>query len=199
MTLTDFESLASGLQSIAVVGAAILGGLWALYRFRNLRELEKADAEVKRAQRLLQESGNLKCNIKTRLISDPTTALKYLVVCAEFTNVGTRSETLHWEKGWETGGAVSCAQLKEVKEGVPILGDAIFAKFIDEKGLVVASIIAPGESFSAEILVQCPAQGINLVSVTVKGSDTETRDRTMERPEWAKQAVWGASKWVIIE
>lgn len=194
MTLTDFQSLASGLQSIAVVGAAILGGLWALYRFRNLREVEKNDAEIKRAQRLLQESGALKCNIKTRLISDPTNALKYLVVCAEFTNVGTRSETLHWE----TGGA-SCAQLKEFKEGVPILNDVIFAKCIDEKGLVVASIIAPGESFSAEILVQCPAQGINLVSVTVKGSDTEISDRTPGQPGWAKRAVWGASKWVVIE
>lgn len=196
ITLADFASLSGGLQSVAVTLAAVIGGAWALYRFRNLREQDTARAELERLQRSLQERGTLKVALTTRDVVDSTTHQKYLAVRTEFVNVGSRSEVLKWE----TGG-IWCARLQEMTDGVPVFSPWTKSILVNENGPVIAAVLAPGESYCAEFLVHIPSVGVYLVSLSVDGSPEETKEVMAARHKWGGAegaAAWAATSWVSV-
>ena len=85
MTLAEAKELAEIIQAAALTLAAIIGGIWAAYRFRSLGELEKArldlmtssanlskaGAEYDALRRSLQDRGTLSLKLVGEAFVDP--------------------------------------------------------------------------------------------------------------------------------
>ncbi len=196
MTNVEFQTLASGIQSIAVTIAAIVGGIWAIYRFWSLRELTKAEAEIESLRRSLRERGTIKVALTTKNFCEPTSKAKYVLVRAEYSNVGSRPEVLDWKVGrlWS-------ARLSEIKDGIPLFDNWTQSFLVDHDGLTIASVLAPGEINTCEFLVPTPSAGIYLLDLQVPGSAEETYETMQLRAKLGDSsgsATWAAMAWICV-
>jgi hypothetical protein len=98
MNAETFSEIASGIQSLVVAAAALAGGVWALYRFGSLKEVEKARAELERVGKSLLERGIFDIQVKAKQLSAVANSHCYVVVNAVVHNSGNRTEVIDWSK-----------------------------------------------------------------------------------------------------
>jgi hypothetical protein len=80
----DFKNITSGIQSIALSLAVIVGGIWSLYTFWGTKQLQKAQAEERRQVPVL----NLSVHVLTPLEILPSNQAR-LVADVEIRNDGS--------------------------------------------------------------------------------------------------------------
>ncbi|HSE87285.1 MAG TPA: hypothetical protein VLJ79_13765, partial [Candidatus Binatia bacterium] len=100
VSIARFKDLASAAQSVAVVVAVVIGGIWTLYVFTSLAQREKAELDVKKA--LLEKA---KQELQPRAILDiklsisqpdwPKQPKPLVQVIITAKNNGNRLEVLH--------------------------------------------------------------------------------------------------------
>jgi hypothetical protein len=99
MKPSDLPGMAASLQSLAVTLAILIGGLWALFRFRVLRELDKARIELQRLNAEIERKLSLTLSLDVQVaIVDETASECYLIVNVVFHNAGTHVEVIDWTK-----------------------------------------------------------------------------------------------------
>lgn len=96
MTISEFKDLASAIQSLLVGIALLIGGIWALYRFRSLREAARAEAELKSKERGLRDTVLLNVTLDTEVTSGESNPSRFVVLTAKVTNPGNEPEIIDW-------------------------------------------------------------------------------------------------------
>lgn len=163
MNASDFNNFASGIQALVLSAAAIVGGLWAGFRFLSLREVdqarlaaEKEQAEVEAAKRALRETATLNWTISCEPLADPGSGKRYLMVKLGVTNTGNTPELLDWSSA-----AVNVVRIVGCKDGLPATTDEwTLCRPSSGPGELLQSVIGP--SASAEYLFLAPLEAPGL-------------------------------------
>lgn len=163
MNASDFNNIASGIQALVLAAAAIIGGLWAGFRFLSLKEVdqarvaaEKGKAEVEAAKRALRETAILDWTITCEPLTDPDSGKRYLVVKLGVKNTGNTPELLDWSSA-----AVNVVRIVGCKDGLPATADEwTLCRPSSGPGELLQSVVGP--SASAEYLFLAPLEAPGL-------------------------------------
>jgi len=93
-----FTKIASGIQALVVATAVIIGGVWTLYTFGSLQQVEKAKTELEKMHRSLLERGILAITVQPSQIKRSETSKRYILVNVVIQNSGNRTEVIDWSK-----------------------------------------------------------------------------------------------------
>ncbi len=191
MTLEDFNNLASGIQSILVGIAVLVGGGWTLFRFFSLKEIKKAKAELEKTKRDLQKRGHLEIEMTaTEMFSSDFTE-KYIYLSLNVKNVGNYAEVIRWKES-----TVSATPIRIGANGNVELGNKIQENIHSRYFNLAGTVIDPGISMKFTYLIPVENSGVYYLESTLAGSPTETaialeRSATAGINE-ADVAFWGS-------
>ncbi|MCZ6690092.1 MAG: hypothetical protein O7H41_10845 [Planctomycetota bacterium] len=196
MTLDQFESLASGIESAAVVLALFAAGTWAYFRFRAFGEAEKAKADLNALKRSLREQSVVNIDLEASRLACSDDLGRWLLVRVTLKNEGNRLEILapHAER-------LEVRRVNRRDSEAPSLGDALSGTLSDSNPLHGHSIL-PAESISHCFLVPLAENGIYLVSYDAKMSPIEGAKVAREHQEAGHGAgaqFWGSNTYVAVE
>lgn len=188
MNADDFKTFAEGIQAVTFSAAAIVGGIWALYRFRYLLELPKARAENQKLRsenekllRDLEQRGTINISLTATPLTHPMNGTLWMSIRARLNNVGNRPEVLDWEKGM-----VRIAPVLGFQNEHPLLGEISTTRRTSVGEQTSVSAISPGHTRDVRFLIPVPSPGLYLVTLTVPGSREETQEALEERKRLAR-------------
>ena len=98
MTPEDFKNIAAGTQSLLIAIAALAGGLWAVYRFRSLRESSRAQTELLVKERELRQVALLNVELEVTVTGAIGDIGKCALIKVVVTNPGNHPEVIDWTK-----------------------------------------------------------------------------------------------------
>jgi multidrug efflux pump subunit AcrA (membrane-fusion protein) len=105
-----FKTLAEILQSVALAGGVVIGGFWALYKFRALQASYKAEAEIRQAESQIRqadaqirqlelatrEQGVVNITVNAGQVSIPNDRGRYIKIDIQVQNAGNRNLMLEF-------------------------------------------------------------------------------------------------------
>lgn len=170
MTPQELKDLAAAVQSLAFVGAILVGGAWALVRFYKLRSAKKAQAELDLAERLLTSRAIPTINMKPSQVTDPDTSQHFILVDVEMRNRGNRTEVLDPD---ET--LVDAAKVSVHADGTTTLDHVgrASARIPDTDVEITGHSVEPGSMLHLSFLLPVTAVGIYYLSFRAKASPAE--------------------------
>jgi hypothetical protein len=170
MNLEDFKNLADSIQSLMVALGVLIGGAWALFRFRTLKDIEKARAELEKARRDLHERGHLKLQMEASQFESTNNSILYINILLNITNIGNRTEIIRW-----LDSKIGAAPVIHTPDGIMQLGPELSAQNLGLYVNIVASTIDPGNSQQYCFLVPIESTGPYFIESLIMGSPEETR------------------------
>jgi hypothetical protein len=200
VSLETVKTLADAIQSIVIAAGILIGGAWALFRFRALKDLEKATAELEKAKRDLAERGNLKIELKPTQFHVEGDPKLFVTVELTLTNVGNRTEVIRWADSRVSVAHLICSASGEIQKG-----PAIESRLRSVYEPIVASTIDPGTSSTYAFLFPLEVPGLYLLDADLKGSPEET-EASLEKarragldPQTRDIAGWGATTYLNVQ
>jgi len=192
-----FTKIASGIQALVVATAVIIGGVWTLYTFGSLQQVEKAKTELEKMHRSLLERGILAITVQPSQIKRSETSKRYILVNVVIQNSGNRTEVIDWSKSGlrvtkvdaGRGGGLAYEQALKVEYSVP--GQE-----------VLSSSILPGQTRALPFLVPLQHPGLYHVAFEATVSAIETAIHMREHSDTGvtpERAVWQAATFFSVE
>lgn len=197
MSLEDFKNIADGVQSLIVSIGVLIGGAWALFRFRTLKDIEKARADLEKLKRDLLERGHLKVQMEASQFDAPDGSVQYINIILTITNVGNRTEIIRWLDS-KVGAALVVRD-----DGSVRLGPEIRAQIISLYMNLSASTIDPGNTEQYGFLVPIENVGTYFLEPLIVGSPEEmttTKKKVQSVGIQASEyvAAWGGSMYFHV-
>jgi hypothetical protein len=155
MTLADWKELAAAIQSFAVAIAVLIGGWWALFRYRSLNEQARAKADLDRLRYAIERRSTVRITLGCRVVQSDAQCVLYVTVTIE--NSGTKTEIVDWSKA-----GVRTARVIGFSDGSPTLGTFANTHLVTIQQLLAANI-DPGEAISYPFLVPVTNCGLYYV------------------------------------
>ena len=181
-----FRQVATGLQSLAVVVALIIGGVWTFFVFRAQLSISRARASLDKLNRELERSSAIGIQISAQQLCIPEDKDRYVLATVTITNRGNRNTRLVWDRQPLSAAKVrlhehSDALLKEVSR------TAIY--FLSESGkrLVERSAgFRVGDERRYEAVLPVESPGLYLVTFLAKVDNEHLTDpeRAIGRIDW---------------
>ncbi len=166
MTLEEAKIAASIIQSFVLTAAALVGGIWALYRFYSMRSIEKAKADLKKVQNELLTRGIIEIDI---LFSTMVAESSYLIITVMAKNIGAGDEIINIMESEVTVSSVFTDEGGEVKPGTPQA-----ASYLLPELELIGETISPSQTSKFPFIVPLAHDGVYLVNVQLSGSPKET-------------------------
>jgi hypothetical protein len=193
-----FKNIASGIQSLILAFAVVVGGGWTLYRFRSLDEVGKARAEVEQLQRGLRERGILKIEMASEPLSKTATGELLLSVNVTVENTGNRTEVLRWDRS-----GLRATQVL-IEDGRSRFGARVIGRYAVAGADTPTSSILPGQSRVFPILLMLPPNGVYQLVFEAAVSPQEAEIQSHEHAAAAsgvqpEELVWRASKYYVAK
>lgn len=151
MTPNDWKDLATTIQAFGVVAAVIIGGIWALFRYRVLNEEARATAELARLRYQLERRATVRLMLETNVLHTAKGCV--LRVSVEIENSGTKPEIIDWSKA-----GVRSALVEEFKDGSPVLAPLRVTKLVTATE-IIGTNIDPGEVAAYPFLIPIEQNG----------------------------------------
>lgn len=162
------------IQAFSVV-AIIVGAFWTLYRFRVLKEPERARAafireqhELKRVQRdlerveyELEREPGLTLTVETQVLGAIDTLPTSVQVIVRLKNLGKASDVVDW-----SASGVSSARVVGFADSFPLFGTWSNSRMVTDLPWKGADI-RPGEESAFSLLVPVPEPGVYCLEVFV--------------------------------
>jgi hypothetical protein len=165
-----FKNIAAGIQSYILCIAVVVGGIWALFRYKEI------DKEVFEQQTFQQAQVDINVTPKQE---DLDTGEMYIAATVEIANNGKRNVLLRFEEPF-------CVQQVEVKEA-----------FSECKPYPYLRVLRAGEKELAPFVVKVPRPGIYLVTFEVPLPDKELAEHNkITREAGLQPAEKGSVFWV---
>jgi hypothetical protein len=197
MTLADFKDLTEAIQALVVTAAVLAGGVWALYRFWSLKELDKAKAELQKISHEIERSGTLNFSLTARPIHPREGIPGYFVqVDVLITNVGRKTEALDLAQGFLYTAPVIGAAKNTVD-----FGEGFHTRLTGWKEAPETASFAPGEVKLVPFLVPVADPGLYYIAIFIMGSPEEARRTTEEFRRAGVREItlaWGAVTYVVV-
>jgi hypothetical protein len=191
-----FKNLAAAIQSLIIALGVLVGGIWALYRFRTLKTIEKAQAELERAKRELASRGILEVRLEASQLTSTDGFGGYIHLLMTLKNVGSGTEVIRWSDSRIEAALVMRNEDDELNLEEPTPASALGLN----SGLVFSTITPEATDYYAFIIpVQKP--GIYLLDVRLSGSPTEVAASRAEGKlagVEAENLFWGTSTYFRV-
>lgn len=173
MTLKDFHDLASGLQSLAVASAALIGGIWAVVRFKKLLSGRRAEAELALTERTLKQRAIPTIDMSASDAGDREAGRQFIVVDVHIHNRGTRTEVLDPSEMVLHGSKVTSDT-----DGTTSLRPVGSCKAVNSDPAVVITshAIEPDSVFRVPFLLPIPSPGVYHLCFRARVSPREWPD-----------------------
>lgn len=94
MNLEDWGRIATIVQSFAFVLAVMIGGIWAVFRFRAMNELTRSKLELSRIQKELEQRSRVQLHLSTEVIQGAVEVGSVILATVTLSNVGNRGAVI---------------------------------------------------------------------------------------------------------
>ncbi|WP_438404315.1 hypothetical protein [Aeromonas hydrophila] len=191
MTILEIKNLAAAFQSISLVIAIVIGGGWALFQFFSMRNIEKAQAELKKLQHETNVHGVIELSIIAKYLSSYE---DLVVIKVSLKNIGVNPECINLKKsqvvlapiGHENFNAQSVeSEIHAIHQGVDHINSFM--------------IVNPGEEISLKYLASNVSHPLYLVQAMFSGSILETDYQTKIAAQSGLEAdivIWACSDYI---
>lgn len=150
-----FNKIASGIQALVVAIAVVIGGIWTLYTFASLNQIEKASADLEQSRRDLRERGILDIKLEPKQISNVKDRFRYITIDVTLHNTGNRTEIINWDKS-----GIAATQVNVNAAGQVVFGMTSKAKYVIPGQDIPSSSILPGQIRKMPFLITVKNPGI---------------------------------------
>lgn len=178
MTLEDFKDLTASVQSLSIGFAAILGGVWALFRFWTLRESSRAAVELRAKERELRSRSLLNLTIKAEVTADIEGIGRCILISITVSNPGNHAEIIRWQQT-----RLEVVPILRGRNGTLIFGEGV--PTLIHRNPAISSAIEPGEiqSYAFTTAAQPGLYRVEfLCAVSVGRSDVEASHKSAGVP-----------------
>jgi hypothetical protein len=197
MNPADFSNVASGIESIALTIAIVVGGVWALYRFGALRAIEKAKADLEATQRKLRERGILNITMEATQLTGQGTSDRRIVVNVTVKNDGNRSEVINWAASF-----VRVTQVVASREAEALAyGQSLNLLYSTPDGPSISSSVMPAQVRTFPFLALVDGPGTYHLQFVAKVSPaeatiSEAEHRAAGTP--ADEFIWQSASYITV-
>jgi hypothetical protein len=189
-----FKDVMAGVQSIAIILAAVLGGVWTLYVFQAFAQKDKASAELEELNRRLQGIViDTKLDAKQQKVAGDKDA--YLSATVSLTNRGNQRTRLILAEPL----TVARLQVGDKTEVMPKSlrrFPAVCTK-ADNKYTIYGLMLRPNETIRLPFFVRVPERGLYLVEFYVEVDPDDPNIRHIPEPQ--RPVYWGDAINVWVE
>ncbi len=198
MDFENFNNLASGIQSLMVAVAVLIGGGWALYQFVSMKTLAKARADLEKVKRELHERGVIEVTLNPTFLPAPDPqVIGFIHLVIELKNVGTGTEVIRWD---ET--TFRLAKLDYDENRGASVQEKTVGKFLRVGIIPTYSTIAPKQTLHHSAVVAVQEPGVFLIDAQIIGSPKEVATAKL-----AGEAIdlesdffsWGTTTYISIK
>ena len=165
MSLEEFKFFTAGLQSIVLVIAVIVGGVWALYRFFSLKSIETAKAELIKIKQELTSQAILEIELVATSLEISNGVANYINVLVKVKNCGNKEEVINWDES-----TLKAVKLTHNGNEEPIMEEEILG-YSQLIGLVQnSSVVSPNQINIHSFIIPINKSGVYLIDAKLIGS-----------------------------
>jgi hypothetical protein len=187
-----FKDVTAGVQSIVLTLGVIIGGIWTIYTFSALGNVEKAKAE-------LFKQAVIDTEIEAKQESLGPEPGFYISINIKLTNRGNRNTYFDFTRttlkvfrvGFEESGGKGSEAGTQIEEFLQVLPGS--------EGMVLRT----GGTVSRPLFVKVPMAGLYLITFEVPVSDTDMQvykeSGGKENEGKADKPVWAAFNYVLVK
>lgn len=161
MTPAELATLASAIQALFVAIAVVVGGIWALFRYRMLNESARASAELARLHEALEREPAITLRVGVEVFPAIGDVTRSMHVVARLHNTGKAPDVIDW-----SASGVSSARVTGFADGTPLFDAWRTTKLVTDFPWKGADV-QPGEEATFGLLVPVAEPGVYCVEVFV--------------------------------
>lgn len=193
MNLSEFKELSESIQSLTVSIGIIIGGIWAIYRFLKLKEIDKAKSELLQLKQQIEEKATIKLDVNIEKLDNNEGCIT--IVSIKIINIGNRTEILDIKK--------SHAKVLKIDSNGDQIGNPIEGKLTGVNSFINSASISPNEEKIFPIIFKLNS-GNYFFEFFVDGSTNETNrhiDGVKKLGLFLENnsAKWGVTKYFCIK
>jgi len=154
-----FNNIASGIQSLVITTAVIIGGIWTLVTFNVLNQVEQSKAQLREIEQRLKQFGTVDVQIEATQESLPNDTSEYISAIVQVKNIGTRTVILEYPDD----GPFSATRVVLAENGRMNIGEIVRAKISAASNpwlAVSGSRLLPGEVERTPFFVKIAEPGL---------------------------------------
>ena len=197
MNHEKFNKITSGIQALVLSVAVIVGGIWTLYTFGSLKQIDKAKTELEQMRRSLRERGILNITLQPSQFRDSKSSRLYVLVKVSIQNTGNRTEVIDWKKSGLYATRVDMDGKRQLEFGAVYEAD-----YLTPLGAIPSSSILPGQTRTLPFLIPAKEAGIYhlLFSASVSAAEEPVHMKEHLSARIAGQEfVWQASTYFNVK
>jgi len=161
MTYAEFAALASAVQSLFVAVAILIGGIWAVFRFRALNERARSQAELAQLRNALEREPAIALKVETQVLPAVLTLPSSIQVIVQLQNLGKAPDVVDW-----SASGVASARVVSFSDEGPDYDKWTFTKLATDLPWKGADI-RPAEHAAFSLLVCAPQAGVYCLEVII--------------------------------
>jgi len=190
LTVTDFKDISAGLQSLAIVLAALLGGGWALFQFFSLGAIEVARLELEKRKKELLQRGVIVVELVTESFEVEGSYFLHLVVTMR--NIGSGVEIADWSQA-----ILYATRFHKPDEATLAPIGPKLSAWQGESLIGTMMRLVPGFSTSESFLIPIPQAGVYFIDFRIAVSPAARADTvdSFETIIGEQGSVLGAVSW----
>lgn len=192
MSITEFKELCESIQSLVIAVGVIIGGVWAIYRFLRLMEIDKAKSELLQIKQQIEERGTIKLDVSIEKLVDNN---HFIVIAnVKIVNIGNRVEVLDL--------ADYDANVFKIDVNADAIGNAVKGKLTGVNLFVKNISISPNEEKNFPFIFKLNS-GNHFFEFLVTGSIYETNRhleavKNLDIPFENQKAKWAVTKYFSV-
>lgn len=197
-----FKNIFSGIQSIAITLAIIIGGIWTLYTFEILSQIEKARAELKEIKLKLEQQAVVVLDINSSQIKTDHDTGYLIKANINVKNIGNRNVDIEFNNP-----AFIATHVSFSSNGMQVFGERSVSNCYTSHPTmdgpkIDGTILRKGATATYPFIVKVKEPGIYHLQFKAKISETEfgvfqkLRNNLSKEPE---KLFWSASDYFNVE
>ena len=196
MDLEAYKTIATIIQSSVITIGLLVGGVWALYQFVQLKKIDKSMAELDALRQSLLQRSSLELEINPR--QETTPLGEFIVVTLKITNSGNAPEFFSWDEK-----KFYAVPLEEEDGDVKVSNSAIFG-FTDEDMTMEELYLDAGAIHRETVFFEVQNYGLYYIFFSVPCSPLVTqftnKDKLKLVPngEEVEDTIWVANSSINI-
>lgn len=195
----QFKNVLSGIQSFAVVIAIFVGGVWTLYIFSTLAQVDKARAELEVLEVRLREQAVIDVHIEPSQIAVPGNAGRFVHAVVNIKNIGNRNAVITFGEYVFTATPIGFDENKKPTLGPWTATVVLEVPPYDPDPIVDEGLLRTGASFQLPFIVGVEEPGLYLLGFRVDVSAPELEVYREYLPEVEGKTVsWSARAFFVV-
>jgi hypothetical protein len=98
LEIPQLQAIAATVQSIALTGAVIVGGVWTWYTFHANRQADTAQAQFQKLKHEIETESRIEIDISTVPLKVPGSERRYVLGSIQMKNVGSANTVLQLDR-----------------------------------------------------------------------------------------------------